>query len=319
MGFVRRILDNTVFRVFVAIVGISAGLLAILNYALPPGLKTALVPVIVVGSVCLVIGGLAGIQLLRSALDRTRVNPKRAYEYLRSRYGWGYEQLEVSATIEGDGSAVITRTVTIKATQPQPMIEQTLFTTPAVEAGDLYSSDIAVKSLAGELVATIGKVKPSGKGGYLVEVNFTPIIAAGRTVKFELVQKLAPEFYAIDWSPAKLREHDITRQYFGWNIDRPTQSLHERVVFPESYPPTGYDLEVEMVPLMKDIPEPRPHRLEAERLKDCLQLTRLTENQYRLDLVVDFPLIGLVYVLRWNPLSAGRAGSRRRRGPKAAG
>jgi hypothetical protein len=316
MGFVKRVLDNIVFRVFVAIVGISAGLLAILNYALPQGLKTALVPVIVVGSVCLVIGGLAGVQALRSILDRSRVNSKRSYEYLRSRYGWGYEELEVSGTIEGDGSAVITRTITIKANQPQPMIEQTLFTTPAVEAGNPHPNDLAVNSLTREFEASIGKIKPSGNGGYSAEIYFTPTIAAERTVKFELVQKLGAGFYAIDWSAAELSQHGITRQWFGWVVDRPTQSLHEWVVFPENHPPTGYDLEVNMVPLMQDIKDTRSHRLEAERLKECLQLTRLNESQYRMDLEVESPLIGLVYVMRWNPLSVRPAASRIRRAAK---
>jgi hypothetical protein len=241
---------------------------------------------------------------------------QRAYEYLRSRYGWGYEKLEVSAVIDTDGSAVIRRTATIKADQPQPMIEQTLSTTPAVEAGDFNPSDIAVNSLTGEFEAAIGKVKPSGKGGHLAEVYFTPTIAAGCTVKFELVQKLGPGFYAIDWPAAKLREHDIVRQYFGWSIDRPTRSLRQWVVFPENHPPTGYDLEVNMVPLMKDIQDPRPHRLEAERLRDRLHKARLNEKQYRMDLVVNAPLIGLVYVIHWDPLSAGPAGSRSRREPK---
>jgi hypothetical protein len=316
MGSWKRILDSTGFRVFIAVLAISGLLLGAANYVLPQPLKTPFVPPIAIGLALLLIVVLYATQLLRSILDRTRIDSKRAYEYLRSRYGWGYEQLEVSATINGDGSAVIIRTVTIKTTQPQPMIEQTLFTTPAVEAGDSNSSDIAVNSLAGEFVATIGKIKPSGKGGYLLEVYFTPTIAAGRTVKFELIQKLAPQFYAIDWSSADLKDHDITRQYFGWSIDRPTQSLHEWVVFPENHPPTGYELEVDMVPLMKDIQDPRPHRLETERLKDCLQLTRLKDHRYRMDLKVDSPLIGLVYVMRWRPLSARPVRSRLRPGSK---
>jgi hypothetical protein len=230
----------------------------------------------------------------------------QAYEFLSSRYGWGYDDLSVTGIIDPQGSITIERQISVTARSLLQKLEQSLNVRPAEhEVQTLAIDNLDVFSRTAGTVAKSGNIYPLSDG-WVIEVVFDPPVPPSSTVTFVLREKLPPDTYAVGYTRDRLQKDSIKDQWFAWRLDRPTLHFSARVQFPREYKPTGYVHRVFYPPIPKDIANARRHADEETRLEKLLSLNGKVDQSgepYTLELDVALPILGLLYMIRWDPLA----------------
>jgi hypothetical protein len=135
-------------------------------------------------------------------------------------------------------------------------------------------------------------------------MSISPQLSAGDTFKYEMIETLPEGLYAIDLSEEELQERETSYEYFGWSINRPTRELSLSVYFPEQIKPKVYGVEVRLAAAVPGMPQRFVHHEERGRLEK-LSLDGPEAGRYFLRQRVMYPMIGLIYLLRWEPLETG--------------
>jgi hypothetical protein len=223
-----------------------------------------------------------------------------AFRFQAERYGLGYERLGVHCTIQPDGSAIIERDVLLEAFSELDTIDTFLMVTEKnspprepIEDRSLVSQT-AGKTLAREVV--LGK-----QGASLTRVRVIPSLRPRERLHFCFRQAAPAGAFAIGLTPAQMEARGSREDHFGWTINRPTGALHLTLRFPPSFMPIWHDREVSYAEaLFGSTGLQIPQRTERERLRGPF-LVETAPQQYELTLDVDYPMVGLVYRIKWQP------------------
>lgn len=220
------------------------------------------------------------------------------YIITADRYGIGYETLEVSCTIKEDGSAIIRRKVKVRAYDRVSEIDNFLLTPEKLPTnGEI--TNLNVKSLTnGYTVTSHIKVEQNRTSAIL---SFTPPLSEGECLEYEMIEELSKNFYAINFSNEEIEARENPFDYFGWNINRPTRNLSLKVHFPEKSKPNFYRTQVKYAST-SGFPSDRLQYREQAHLKKPI-LDGPDGDRFILTLKIEYPMIGLIYVLYWQPIA----------------
>ncbi len=225
---------------------------------------------------------------------------EEAYKYLAERYGIGYDQLAVACTVHSDGSAEVRRRVEVKAYSEIRQLDTFLLIPESPPPGEKWTIDpLQVRSLSPDYNVSRRTFGQQGRLSALIMIS--PQLGAGEQFTYELTEQLPASLYAIDLAEEKLAERKTSYDYFGWSINRPTRKLSLKVYFPEEVKPEVYGFEVRYASAAPGIPSESFHLEERKRFARP-NLIGPQGGRYVLTLEVDHPMIGLIYILRWQPL-----------------
>lgn len=226
--------------------------------------------------------------------------PTEVYEYYAKRYGVGYQSLNVECTIKEDGSARVRRKMEVKAYSRINELDNYMLipeTSPSGEARSIHP--IEVKSLTKRRTAT-HEVQEEIPGRLSALVSITPPLLEQEMFEYEMTEDLARNLYAIGLTQNELMQRESEFDYFGWNINRPTHKFSLKIYFPEHAKPDWYRTIVHYAST-SGFPSNRLQEKEQKRLP-IPKIKGPEGNQYMLNLEIDFPMIGLIYTIRWKPI-----------------
>jgi hypothetical protein len=239
--------------------------------------------------------------------DARLTDGEGAYRYFAMRYGIGYKQLDVDCTIRLDGSARVRRTVEVEAFSQTKQLDTFLLIPESPPSDREWDIDLlAARSLSPDFSVSIPKVlEQDGKLSAKLEIS--PQLGEGQQIVYELVEKLPAGLYAVDFTEADLANRKTPIDYFGWTVNRPTRSLNLDVYFPVDTKPDSFGFEVRYASVAPAFPSDNYQREEEKRIRPTL--IGPEGGRYCLRLCVDYPMIGLVYILSWEPLKSERGRS----------
>jgi len=225
-----------------------------------------------------------------------------AFRHYAKRYGISYHLMQVECSIREDGSALVQRRVTLEAYSEVSELDTFLVipesARPRGKERDI--DNVGIRSATpGWEVSPIRAFEESGR--LYTEIPISPPLKEGQSITYELTEKLPPGLYAIGLSKKQLATRETPEDYFAWNISRPTRKLTLKVFFPEGVKPTVHGVEVRYASAAAGFPSKRSHYEEKKRLERPF-LGDPEGGRYVLKLDVDYPMIGLVYFLNWQPV-----------------
>ncbi len=232
-----------------------------------------------------------------------------AYTFSAARYGIGYDDLAIECLMHLDGSATVTRTVSVEAFSQIEKLDTYLVIPEEPPEGQSWDIDLLeVRSLSVDMKVSLSEVLPAqGRLSALLELG--PPLIKGQQVQYEMREELPPSLYAIGLTDEEKAKRKTPYDYFGWTISRPTRRLRLRVFFPERLRPEGHGLEVRYASAAPGIPS-ETYQLEEQGRLGRPSLDGPQAARFCLKLEVEYPMTGLVYILRWEPLTPG-TGKRR--------
>lgn len=229
---------------------------------------------------------------------------ERMYIQMASRYGVGYDKLEVDCVIEADGSATVDRKVEVEAFSEIARLDTFLLIPkqlPSAGKGDIGIDFLGVRSLTpGWHMSVMHRAEQSRQLSAVV-IEVSPPLSPGQHITYQMTEKLPPKLYAIGLAEEQLDGQEAHYDYFGWSVNRPTRRLSLRVYFPENVKPDAYGGEASYY--ASTAPGFASERLQhEERIRlERLPLLERERGRYVLRLDVDYPMLGLIYILRWRP------------------
>jgi hypothetical protein len=230
-----------------------------------------------------------------------RLDEENVHLFISGRYGMGYASIQVDCHISENGSAVVRREVDVEAFCEIDSLD-TFLLVPESAPDDRVrreANHIEVRSLTpGRDVYRVYSRREERTLSSVIGIS--PRLVEGDSVTYELKERLPRGLFAIDLDEEALRERRIP-DYFGWRINRPTKKLTLNVHFPEAVKPHSYDGEVRYAAAAPGLPSERQQRLERNRLSGPFLVPASEENHYTLVLSVDYPTIGLIYIINWQP------------------
>lgn len=242
-------------------------------------------------------------QVLISAETAYTSEAEQAYNYFATRYGVGYDLLEIECFINEDGSATVKRKVTLVSFSEIDKLDTYLLIpekSPGGEPRDIALGNI--KSLTSKTSITRGAIREEF-GRLSVEITISPALSSGISAAYEMTERLPPNLFAVRATRDEIIKRETPYDYFGWNVNRPTRKLSLRVYFPGfPYPikPDIYGAEVRYASA-SGFPANRIQHEEQKNLQGPI-LAEPEGDRHYLNLEVEYPMIGLVYVLRWQPI-----------------
>lgn len=227
---------------------------------------------------------------------------EQAHTYWARRYGIGYNLQQIRWDIAQNGAATVARVIEIEAYAALDDLD-TYLSIPEKASDDTERSvDFEdIKSLSSDRRITLEEKKIESELRRLsAKIVFSPRLGDGERATYKMTERLSP-IYAVNVSEAELNQREKSYDYAGWNINRPTRRLTMRVDFPEGARPTAYNAEVRYAST-SGFPSDRLHYEEHRRLQEPT-LERDHDGRYALQLEVNYPMIGLIYILRWQPVA----------------
>lgn len=236
-----------------------------------------------------------------------RSEDEKVYQIMSKRYGMSYDLVEVDCTIKENGSAIVQRTIDVRAYSNIEEVDNFMLIgekDPDGNERDIRLDRKNVKSLSNDHTITIapgatGIRKEFGRLSAVVAI--TPPLKNGDSMKYQLIEHLDEGLFAINLTPDQINKRKSNFDYFGWNINRPTQKLIIRVFFPINYKPEFFRDQVRYASV-SGFPSDRTQKNEELRLKKP-SISQVDGGRYVLNQEIDFPMIGLIYILRWQPVA----------------
>jgi hypothetical protein len=294
MSRLDAVFNSNAVKYTVLVIGVLAGLSTVFSRIFPDPKLTQAIAIMILAVVIAFFLFLLAMRII------TWSDGEKTYKYSAKRYGIGYGSLEVSCILHLDGSAIIRRKLLVEAYSRINGLETSLFVPETSEPGSWNESiNPRVEADAKDYIVSLGSVKTIEKKQF-AQIVFAPELNEGKTLTFAMEQDVFPGVFATALSEKdvnKLKEKD----YFGWNIDRPTRSLHLRVYFPEKMKPTVFGTLVQYNIAFSDIETARYQYEEQKRLKEA-RLVESDEGKPVLKLDIDYPMVGLMYILYWLPV-----------------
>lgn len=228
---------------------------------------------------------------------------EQAHTYWARRYGIGYNLQQIRWDIAENGAAVVERTVEIDAYAALDDLD-TYLTIPekSSDGTKRYVDFEDIKSLSPDRLITLEEKKVETELRRLsAKIVFSPRLRDGERAIYKMIERLSP-VYAINLSEEDLRQREKPYDYAAWNINRPTRRLIMCVCFPDGARPTNYGTEVRYAST-SGFPSDRLHYDEHIRLQEPI-LEKMNDGRYTLQIEVNYPMLGLIYVLQWQPVVA---------------
>jgi len=223
------------------------------------------------------------------------------YRSMAKRYGIGYDLLDVSCDLRYDGSATIKRKVTVEAFSRMNGLETSLLIPETFGPGAWGEQNrVNVASASQPYIVSLGTCKRVGNKQF-AQIVFAPELAEGKSLVFTLTEDLFPGIFAMGLSH-KDTEKLLEKDYFGWNIDRPTRALRLQVCFPKRVKPKVFGTLVQYSLAFSDTQTARYQYEEQKKINDPV-LAESEGGRYVLSLDVEHPMVGLMYILFWLPIS----------------
>jgi hypothetical protein len=203
----------------------------------------------------------------------------------------GYENSIGQCTIHLDGSGTFRREIKLRAYAVVPELNYYTTLPEKPERGDFVDYG-SVRSLDSRW-----KFEPerSIDTGSRIEVRnrIVPPLLPGESLSYEGVENVR-ELYAMP--PVDMGSRLMGFDYYARDINCPTRRLAIEVLFPTGVEPIDPWSEVWYAVGLSRVPHPD----EARRVEESLNKRRLGEH-YVLSLEVEFPVLGLTYVVAWRP------------------
>lgn len=235
------------------------------------------------------------------AKDRVFLTSEGIYRAMSRRYGIGYGSLDVEYAISSDGSATVKRKIEIEAYSDIDQLDTFMSLPETDSTGTPRQAEHMTISSGSSKYDVRAKTRISKQGTLATVIEISPPLPAGETCPYELIEHLQAGLYVVSVEPPGTRK--IPYDYCGWTITRPTRRLVLQVKFPISIDVTPFDpaCEVRYATATPGLPTDHRHEKEQRRVPEPLIQGRRGEYDV-LQLAVDYPIVGLVYVLRWQPL-----------------
>lgn len=254
----------------------------------------------------------SGIREGNNRLDRTTIDssniPEIVYGYIAERYGIGYSSIDVKFEIRRDGSAIVTRTIEIEAFSTIENLDTYLLIPErAADGTGRESKSIEVESLSSGDITITELKKLNYEQVSSATLTISPSLQPGGRFKYRMEELLPPSLYAIDRTQEQLSNRKSAYDYAGWNISRPSKKLRLNVHFPEYYRPTVFNAQVKYV-AASVFPSEQIQHEEQEKISPKMILDP-DGTHYIFNIEVDYPMTGLIYILRWKPVARESSGN----------
>ena len=213
----------------------------------------------------------------------SKINDEACYSIYAQKYGVGFDLIDISCVINDDGSAKVTRQSTVTAYTVIGEVYTHLFpgNTATATTHPVITQTNRVYENHRERIR-IKRHQEGANHGSSATIQFNPELNPDEEITYKLEQTTSAGIF------------NDPENYLAWYIDRPTkklliqvyldsqtyESVHSRVNFPN----------------LKQINEAMPHQNEENRARPKIEFQR---EQVRLELTVDYPIVGLVYRLMW--------------------
>ena len=292
----NRILESTFIRALAAVIGVLAGTARLVDLAFLPYPEVA--QRFATAALLAVALYFSLVILQRFAL---RDDARRTYQYTAKRYGFGYDAMHVECIIQANGSAIVQRTVTVHAYSELRELDTFLLIPEAPPPGQNREIEfVTIKSLTEGVDVNLSDLEE--RFGRLSAVTvIAPPLGEGDALSFQTIEQLPQKLYAIGLTPQDLGARETPEDYFGWTVNRPTRKLTIEVFFPENVKrPKGYGALVRY-DSPAGIPLKRIQHEEQKRIHKP-SLTEQPGGRHLLQLEMEYPMIGLIYILHWRPL-----------------
>ncbi len=244
-----------------------------------------------------------GLQAAVGAPDAGTLIPQQIYESLAHRYGFAYESVDVECAIHDDGACTITRRIEVKAFAQYDTID-TFLLTPHLsrDDGDVALDVDAIRSLTKRHRVSLEQVRNEFKRLSAL-IRFDPPLVDGASCQYELVENCPPGTYELTGTRERLAARQAEGnpdEYFAWTISRPTRRLTMRIFFPDGFTPPETAVQVRFA-TASFFPSVGLQTVEQNRVP-LPQTHGPMGNRYYVVQEVDYPMINLIYMVRWLPL-----------------
>lgn len=293
MDFTEKLLKSTHVRLAALAIGILSSLTKLLEFIFPAPVVQAFASlgliIVIIYFSFVIIYRLIG-----------RSENEKVYQLISKRYGMSYELVEVDCTIKEDGSAHIQRNIDVRAYSKIEEVDNFMLVKEKAADGKNRSIDfVGAKSLDSSHRVTITDIKKEF-GRLSAVVAITPILTEGDSLEYEMIENLDAGLFAVNLTSQEIQNRESKLDYFGWNINRPTRKLIIRVFFPANFEPRWFRNQVKYASV-SGFPSDRDQQNETDRLEKPI-IGRAHEGRCVLTQEIDFPMIGLIYILAWRPI-----------------
>lgn len=284
-GRIDALLENRAVRAL-RVAASLAGLLTLCwpgQPAIPAGARIA------VG----VIGSLAALSLVWEMWTGSRHLRDRIVHAIEAgRYGYGYDALDVKAYLDRqDGSMRVHRHVRVRTTAVQRRVRHSLHPL----SGSSREPDVEGlhKIAPQEIDMQVSEVAGlSCDEKMVIEVLFEPPLDAGDVAEYEIQERFPARSFAT--TASQIDAMPWPYEYFSWHVDKPTRRLSFTVFVPQVLDPADCTCDV-----WYGGDSHQRHRHECHRARATFTRRTAGSNCAALRLDVPFPILGLVYVIRW--------------------
>jgi hypothetical protein len=224
------------------------------------------------------------------AARETEVDDEDIYRITAEKYGFGYNRGVLTCVIDGDGNAAFVREMQIEA---HTTVEEMNFYLIFPESTDVSEEPIAPPEV--ESLTPGYSLKPDARSTnnrYYTRFEIEPPLPSGKTLEYIFTERTRKPLYAPDKSKIGTTPWD----YYAWDITRPTKRLEVLVTFPVGFRPDRPAHDVWYSIGQSQTRNPA----EYNRVRPFLKSEKIGALE-TLKLSVDYPVLGLTYVIRWEP------------------
>ncbi|MEW5986188.1 MAG: ParA family protein [Chloroflexota bacterium] len=221
-------------------------------------------------------------------------------DYLRSaeRYGIGFDLQRIECTIHDNGSATVRRMVNVQAHTEIGELDVFLLVPEPTSTGQEYPIEHkGVTSLTPGRAVSLN-IRKEEFGRSSAALTISPSLEESDSLTYEMTEHIPADIYAVGLTEAELAGRPVIHDYLGWQINRPTKKLLLQVTLPSFARPKTYETEVRFAST-SGFPSPPIHHEEQKRLQ--AEMVESEDGRHVLRLDVNYPVVNLIYVLRWLP------------------
>jgi hypothetical protein len=307
MSIIDRALESPTLKRFAVVVSLLAGIFKLAGGAFPDQIQDIAIGLFAVAVGYLVLSTLRTASLYLESGKKWRTEIEQRLEtripddegvfgQTAKRYGMGYESMDIECEVRDDG-VKLHRLLRIRAYSVLRQIDNTLYLRQ--DAGS--SNQLVPPTIKSMDNSRTLSIEHAVEVPNTVVVSISPPLRETETAEFVLTEEIRGAFYKTTISRAELqrRNRENDQDFFAWRIDRPTRKLSLKVTFPSNAKPTEYSYNVFFAPITQGLPTREQHE-ELKRLNGPLLRTS-HRGQPQLVLDVDYPAVGLLYAIYWNP------------------
>lgn len=248
------------------------------------------------------------ISLLSSQASLQDISSEALYLALAKKYGYANDLVEIECLLYEDGSARVERKITVSAFAKYDEIDTYLmvpeflekdgYNTPIMESEPRIIPDGRTNNVRN----ITWRPEPKLKGRSTAVLKFFPPLTDGISCTYSFVERTGSNTFILEGSAQELNERARSNdpdEYFGWNINRPTRNLRITIIFPEGYEPDQPTSKV-LFATSSGFPSVQLQTEEQNLINEPL-LERALGGRQQLYFEAEYPMMNLIYSLRWFP------------------